>query len=461
MFGSSRLRVSEERGLALISVIGIGSVLLGLTAIVAVQSVNNLSQARHQKYFEQAIQVADMGINDTLFRLSENEDYDTGEPKPPNFANTAAEKTWVLGKATTAWNKTDVYGRARLQTTPEGQWISVKPKDSNLIYAVSYLPSYADQDVVRVLRAQYDFGATPVDYGIMTGGDLELGPKHQKHKPGSVHANGSVTVTGKGEVEGSISASGSYTPGSNMNVGDPTNTGGNFPKRTVPPVTPRDYYSLSEYDLCPDGSITEGPAFDDSGNDPDEPCDGQELEDDATTTPYRGWTMTGTDASKGAIWTYADKKAYPGSYYIYQGSAEITQKVKGWQVTIMAEATPQGTAEPHCPHVGGDIHITNDGGKQDKWVPSAAGDPFLMIAGRDLHLDADAHFHKAQGLVVAHEGFDLGAHFILTGSVIAGGVCDTAGSPVGSTSRTGHAHISYQRYELFLLPIRQTTWLEL
>ncbi|MGH2729368.1 MAG: hypothetical protein ACRDJI_02040, partial [Actinomycetota bacterium] len=75
VFRTSRLRVSDERGLALISVIGIGSVLLGLTAIIAVQSVNNLSQARQQKYFEQAIQVADMGINDSLFRLSENETY--------------------------------------------------------------------------------------------------------------------------------------------------------------------------------------------------------------------------------------------------------------------------------------------------------------------------------------------------------------------------------------------------
>lgn len=402
----------------MVSVVGMSAILFALAAIVMTRNFSDYNQVRSDRRFEQAIQVADSGVDHTLFKVGATPSYTTGETLPDFGGDKAAEEAWVLS---------NVADNA-LVTTPEGQWATIRPLNADVIYSVGYVPTRANPFKVRVIRAAYDYAPFVPSTAILTDGNLQLGGNASiTGAGGSVHANGNVTITGNStNVDGYVSASGIYTPGGT--VGDPANSGGGKPKREVPLINPRENYVLSEYDLCPTGEIRTGPSYavgDYPPNTSGSPCGG-------TILPgvYRGWTFQGPDASKGGVWKYNDQTAYDGVYYIYQGSAQITGSpgtpAVPWKVTIFAEATASSGGEPgHCPHVGGDIDAAGGGDVR----PNSKAQPLHLIAGRDLQMSGNPG-NRWEGVYAAHEQFELRGNVEMNGVIIANDYCDSVGSPV-------------------------------
>lgn len=466
--------------MALIMVIGTASVLAIITAVIAVQSVSNLRQAGTERMYERSLHVADAGVDHMLFLIRQQKQADqtdltTGEVLPASpFASVQAERQWVLTKAAAA---SGVPGR--LVTTREGDWITMRPQGVRLIYSVGYVPSYAAATApsndasskIRVLRAEYDFAPFKPPTAILVDGNLQINgdPLVQGSGP-NVHANGDVDIVGGSvEVDGYVSATGTLS--GSPNVGDPDNTGSGRPSIEVPEINPRANYSMSEYDLCPDGTVRTGPEYDAAGldvsggpaepNSTTTPCDGSVLADNTT---FRGWEMQGVDASKGAQWRYTGTGSDHGVYYIYLGSAQIAgnpgSDAAPWEVTIFAEAEGSGPDEPDCPHVGGDIDIT--GGATTRFHEKGEGLGF--IAGRDLELSGNpgSGFNYV-GVHAAHEQFDISGNPTLEGAVLANDSCDTAGSPAGPISEiSGSVSITYNGASVPLgSNIRTTLWLEI
>lgn len=428
-----RRRLAEEQGIAMVLVVGMSAILFGMAAIVMTRSFSDYNQVVNDRRFEQAIQVADSGVDHTLYKVGANLAYTTGEILPDFAGDKAAEEAWVLS---------NVVGNP-LVTTPEGQWATIRPSNAEVIYSVGYIPTQANPFKVRIIRAAYDYAPFVPSVAILTDGDLKIqGNASITGAGGSVHANGNVSMQGSPNISGYVSASGTYSPGGT--VGDPANSGGGKPPREVPMINPRENYVMSEYDLCPNGDVRTGPSYSAGGgffpNTSGVPCGGALL-GDGDGQGYRGWKAT---VGSPALWKYNDKDGYDGVYYIYQGSADISgnpgSPAQPWKVTIMAEAISSGSEPGHCPHLGGDILVT--GGGDMKRHDTAQ--PLHLIAGRDLKMHGNPGT-SWEGVYAAHEQFDISGNTDLNGIVIANDYCDSSGSPVSqaTVNLTGSAHLNY------------------
>ena len=468
----------DERGVALITVMGLAGILFVITTTIAVQSLTNLQQAGGERRYEQTIQVADAGLERALFELNKDTpNLPTTNFTTTTFATTAAERSYVLSVANAAATGSP---STRLFETPEGEYVMVNPSNiANTIYSVGYVPSFAaasSSQKVRVIRATYGLGPLPAKFAILTRGDLTLGSVHTSIKGGSIHANGNLTVTGKGKVDGFVTSTNGFTNSdpNRLKFGDSLNSGGGRPAVEVPLLNPTTYYPNSHYDLCPDGSVRAGPKYPGTAkNTTTTPCNASlsALPIDSKTG-FRGWFFNGTSGTHGPIWEFKSKKAYDGVYYVHQGSAWISQKVKKWNVTVYASTT--GT---DCALTGGDIIVRD--GKSSDWNSHTDGGGILFLAGRDFDFgnvyasgvdkkdfaNGRAHVHHMSGIVYAYEHFRVGKdHFELNGSLVSygSGSCNSAGSPAGPANVSGHPHIQWAG--TLTIPtdrVRITQWEEL
>lgn len=444
-------RLADERGIALVSVVLLSSILFSLGAVVIGRSLSDYNQVRGDRRFEQTIQVADSGVDRTLFKVGADPTYSTGETLPDADSFPTTEEAWVL----------DAAADNPAVKVAEGEWVVVKPSNASVIYSIGYVPSRAAPVKTRLIRAVYDLAPFVPNTAILTAGDLEIsGSVEVTGVAGSIHANGDIAMNGGPAVDGYVSAGGDYDTG-NSTIGDPANSGGGKPPREVPLVDPRESYALSEYDLCPDGTVRGGPSF--SGperNLTTTPCAGGTAPGWTTGVEYRGWTHQGED------WKYNSGTAYDGVYYVYHGSVQISgspgSAATPWNVTIMAEAQGSGAGEPgHCPHTGGDIDVS--GSPVMRPFPAAA--PLLLIAGRDLELTGTGLAGDASldGVIAVHEQFKLSGTKTINGIVLANDYCHTAGSPVDKSTISGTITINYDGgLEVPLgLTIRTTHWNEI
>ena len=431
-----RLASSDERGIAMIIVILIAAILFVLTTIVAARSITDFNRVSGDQRNEQSLFVAEAGMNRTLYKILADQTYNTGEAAPASFASEAAEQAWVIAAA--ADNS--------LGTIPEGQWVSVRPANSRIVYSVGYVPTRAAPTDTRIIRAEYDFAKFAGILSVLSHGDVRFSSRPDIFgSHGSVHTNGDLQATGPGSVEGYLSASGSYTVSGAYTIGDPGNSGGGKPVKTIPVLSPREDYFMSEYDLCPSAQVRTGPSY--SGPEPRNasgvPCQGTLL-GMGTSTGFRGWAHRGISASAGNLWEYNSPTAFDGVYYVYQGSATIKSSTGTedfpWSVTVFAEATAAGSEPNHCPHVGGDIIV-----ERDPWVRAHdKGFPILFAAGRDVIVATNSleDEFNLEGVIAAHEQFEVRGMTGIEGSLLSNGYCSSPGSPVPANLISGDATIS-------------------
>lgn len=431
----------------MVLVLGIGVLVIGMGVLAHTLFTSAVNTSSRHLTYEQAIHVAEQGIDQTLARLKANTAYNTGVVLPA-FATTADEQAWVRQEVANA-------PAAAVQQAPGGEVLAIKPLNRNVIYSASWIPSRAAAARTRIVKAEYlPFSTFSPDHAILTAGALEIGGNSAVNGiGGSVHANGDVEIWGSAEISGDLSTSGVFTSEGGEVHGDRLAM---VPTEDIPEIDPRavwnqhaqsGVYDGNWYDLCPDGRVRlpDGSA----------PCAGTEVANTSSGTEFRGWKLSGD------TWGVGGNVDYDGVYYVYQGNISLTgnpgSTASPWLATLIAEAAPAGAGAGSCTNLAkGDIDI--------RGTPVITGflEGLLVMAGRDLEVNGNTQ-QAYEGVMAAHEQVDASGNATLNGAIINGEDCDTPGSPVtanrvsGSMMLTHHADLE--------IPVggdvRTTLWLEL
>src|SRR5438067_1335166 len=274
MYGlAARLRGirDDDSGFGLILTIGTAILVILLVLTAGRMGDNALSSSRHHQRFENAIDVAEAGVDQALGRLQKNSAYTacTSCALPAGgFASASAEQSWA--KSTIQGLVTSQ--SSLLQSVNGGQYLAIRPSGGQTIYSMGWVPSQAAPRSTRLIKVQFLFGPYRPGDALLTQGDLcfsgsVLVDDADNSVAANAHTNSSLTTCSNGNggassitVTGDLTASGTYNVGNNANVG--TGSGGNQPLETVPPIDPRyvyqnqsTAYASNWYDLCPDGTV--------------------------------------------------------------------------------------------------------------------------------------------------------------------------------------------------------------
>jgi hypothetical protein len=426
----------------MIVVIGLGTALAALITALMVLAVNNLRQAGLQGRGEQALHAADASLDWVLEELRTSDgttpqdpalDADPDTPPIDPFTDDKQERDAVLAAA----DALIATSPSRLTTGPSGQWLALRPEDTDgtdlagIAYGVGYMPSRANPDRIRVLRAEYQISILTVpSAAILANGNVRF--TSEVDISGSIHTNGNIYNSSSFDATGTATSSGSTCE--SCTSGGAPGSGPGQPAQEVPPVHPRDYYDLGtsgseRWDLCPDGTVRL-PASASS------PCTGTVVSPSGT---FRGWSFTSGGPNFGNRWNYGTPTRYNGIYYVYQGNAIVASvgtTSNPWRATVITETerdhdfeetTP---AASHCPHVGGDIVASS--AVAIKAHPEAEN--VVMVAGRDItSSSAFDVIGPPSNLIYAHEQIRFSSAVDLDAGLIAENACNTPGSSVDSS----------------------------
>ena len=421
----------DERGIAIATVALLGLAVVMVTTIMTFRGTRQVRNTGNDARWEQALHVAESGLDDIIVDVKADAGYTTGQVVP-TFDDADAERAWAVGVV-------DELPSDDLRSTPEGEYATIVPINDQVIYSVGFAPSRASIDRrVRVIRVSYTRvpGAVPwiAEKAFITDGDLTIsGNPTSFEARANVHANGHSTISGNPTVhDACMSSSNGATITGNLNDHPACPPPGDQPVEFIPDVDPRDFWALSEYDLCPDGSVHAGPAHASFGGSAgSEPCLGTPLETDAASSPYLGWEFTGTDPVDGAEWVYDTNVENHGSYYVYQGSAAIPTgpgtNNNPWYLSLMVEASGS------CPNqVGGDVVLSGAA----VLAPNDAGSMFMVVS-RDIHWNGNGRL-KAPGIIAAGEQIVIFGNPQVEGSFIAREGCDTTNDSLDASAIAGN-----------------------
>ena len=429
MSAAPRRRRARESGFGIVMVLGLGALVIGMGALAhfIFNSAINTSD-RHVAY-EQALHLAEQGIDQTMARLAEDPAYDTDATfgtVPATVVTAADERAWVEQQGAAA-------PASALQSAPGGEVVAIKPSNRTTIYAMSWVPSRSAAERTRVLKQEYEAGTgTFVDFAIMTEGSLTVsGNPTISGSAGSVHANGNISISGSPVISGNLTTAGTLS-------GSPTVGGtasGGMPRKTVPTVDPRAVwqtwarsatYAGSWYDLCPDGTVQlpTGAA----------PCAGTVVAD-ADASEFRGFKLSGDS------WDVSGNSGvYHGVYYAYRKNLKVSGNPgtasDPWRTTLIAEGEVTGTSGSCAQRSSGDIEFSGNAN-----LGSFLGD-LLLVAGRDLKVSGNPS-HTYTGLLSAMEQVELNGNPSVVGAVLSSTACHTSGSPVSQNSISGNISMSH------------------
>jgi hypothetical protein len=420
--------------MAAVIVLLLGFSLLLLTSVVVFRAVVQAGATSSDARWEQALYVAESGLNFGGLAVSRDDEFDTGETAPSAFEDREAERSWAVAAA-------DARPDADLVPTPEGEFVLIRPQNSETLYSVGFVPSRDDPNRrVRVVSADVDTIMVPgpwtMMFAFLTGGDLEIsGSQVLISSTGTgLHTNGSLYIGGTVTVDGCVEASGSYTQSGVLIQGAGCPQPGGQPLVDIPDVSPRQFWHLSQYDLCPSGAVRAGPAHPTFGNTvTNVPCSGNVLVSNAST-PYRGWKFNGCcDSKLGATWTLDSDSPPDGIYYVYRGSVEMSKNpgtaTIPWRATILVEG--QGS----CTNiVGGDVYLSGN----PAMSAHPGGHNLTIIAGRDLEISGNPDM-RLVGIIAAYEQIKLnGNPSLQEGGYLAQEACDSSNDNIHETLVSGN-----------------------
>lgn len=424
----------DEQGAALVMVMFLGLALVAVATALTVRAARQVMNVALEADHEQALQVAETGLNQGLMLLQDSGAFTTGEVAP-TFANRSAERDWIEAVAEQA-------SPSRLVAAPHGEYVVIKPVNADVVYAVGYAPNRAaDSRRIRVLRAELGFRSIPgsyfATYALLSGRDLGLNgnPAVFSGRVVGVHANGFLDVSGSTSISACLSASGGARISGAVSQPAGCAAPGNQVAIEVPMISPRALWVRSQYDMCPDGRVRAGPAHPTLGRTAaNRPCTGSIIGDASTT--LLGWKFTGCcDAKMGAKWDYDTDFPTDGVFYFFEGSVKIPKSagtgLDPWHVTLIVE--PSGT----CPSaVGGDVDISGN----PTMVAHAGGGNLVVAAGRDLRISGSP---QATGVFGAHEQIVVSGNPELTeSSLLAEDACDSTTSNEHSSFVSGNPTIT-------------------
>jgi hypothetical protein len=431
---------SDESGFGLILVVGFTMVLLIMLMVGAAVSINSLRSSRTHATFEQALAVAEAGVDQTLAILQQDKTYNPCSCAIPAtaLATDTAERAWARSTLTSIAATRNAAGT--LPKNSQGHYLAIRPTGAQKVYAMSWVPSYgATGAKTRLIKVDYLFSPYKPGNALLTNGDVDFSGGSVTIKglgdtcPGTaaapVHANGSISGSANSScVSGDVTASGSYTMAGTVGPG----SSGSAPLETVPTIDPLAVYTddavnanvaytSNWYDLCPGGiARSKGTT----------PCTGAQLADTTVTglaPGFRGWTYSKTGNLE--TWTMGTADSpYSGIYYVYQGDANVTGGTTGqnpaWNATVFAEAKANGApgSSATCNKLGGNISWHNT-----DVTNYMAG--MVLEAGADLNVEASNNTLKLGLFAAADQVYmQSSSATTVTGAVIAGDACSNGGS---------------------------------
>lgn len=419
----------EDRGAALALVMFLGLALVLVASVVTTRGVRQMGSAASDAHWQQALYVAESGLDEGMRAVQADPDFNTGEVAPV-FADRSVERSWVVAAA-------DARPAGQVGSTPEGEYVVVKPANSDTVYAVGFSPARdGAQRRVRVamMTLEPEMIPTPwtVNFAFLTGGKLRFWGSAETidltgSNGASIHANGVLEINRPENVDGCASSSSSYLaaygdcPGSPLD--DPVG---------IPHIDPRVVYPYAQVVLCPNGLSYAGPghpdqALADSGSTKDTPCDATDH-----VVSAQGWTSY----LSGGVRTWRPGNT-GGVYYVAGGTVDgkIGDDMEGSVVraTIIIESLDAGG---ECGSNSGHFFLSANSYLE--------ADPFMsgiaIVAGGDIYYRGGATVVGAQ---MAHEQVDFKGNPTSRGVIVAEAWCDHPSSPVHFSIMSGNYTLQY------------------
>lgn len=419
--------------MAVIGVVMFGAALVLISGVALTRGNAQFGNTLGDRHWEDALAVAESGVNWALAAIEADPGYHTGDTVPADVVGTSDERSWVISVA-------DARDGAYVVSTPVGEFVIVKPENAAFVYAVGYAPSrVADTRRTRVVRSGFELVPTEITYviqmAVLSSGDLviEGNPSFYTGDSTGIHTNQFLTVEGSSYFDGCISASGGAAINGSATYGADCPMPGNQPLEIIPTVDPRTYWPRSTHDLCPDGSVRAGPKHGTHGDtNTGEPCTGKVLTASAKSAQFHGWWWD--TLSHPGKWLQDSATPPDGVYYVHHGSAVILansgSSTTPWRTTILVSASG-ACAE----NVEGDIFVEG----HPVWDPHPDGGNLLLVAGRDILISGNP---TGSGLIAAHEQIAVTGNAVMTqGSYLIEDACDTPGSPVSQNFMGGNVEV--------------------
>lgn len=433
-----RTTSAGDPGFAMILVIGFMTIVLGIVAVALSVANRSLSSSRAHSRFDQALAVAESGVDQTLGVLKVTEDYANASTATSCGGTTyslASERRWARCMINSQANNSTV------TKTINGDYYAIRPAGVQTVYSLSWVPNFAAaKPKQRLIKTDYIFANYVPKQAILVGGNLDMSGSvaitGATGQPAGVHSNGDITSRSSDVIAGPVTASGTYDGNARVSNDPAGATGGNaaiVPIVDVDPsysyhalvptysgnaqgLTSAGAYTGTWYDLCNDGTA-KAPAVLADGT-AGTPCSGFVL---SPSGSYRGWTFTAATATTPARWRMTqDNSPYLGAYYVYKGDAYIdgnTSNGVSWNASVFAE--PDHPADytnlATCNKFGG--NITWNHTDIDDYVPGT-----VLVAGADL--TDTANNNAGAGLFAAADQVHISTSSAsLTGSIVASDIC--------------------------------------
>lgn len=494
-----RDRCKDEDGVALVFALLAVIIVGGVAAVMIVRATSQNTATRVERDFEQAIHVAEAGLDAVIVHLNQDQSYLTGNPpsEPHVYtedvsASEADQRAWAVGIA---------ISDCTLVNAGEGQFCAIRPKLPDAdggeplpwVYGVSFIPSQAAPDhEIRVIKMQFDEGFFSPPHAILTQGSLTLGGSLSiGGDNGSVHTNGSVTINGGAvSTTGPVTSSGSFSGGCS---GCATGSGQVDDTIEVPDVSAIAVYRRSAsahasqfnatdgtyggawFDLCSNGTV-QVPHFENKVPAPCTAATGNRILYDATDpaqpSRYRGWSWNpaqGAWSAGGGGNNNVASALMDGIYYVHNANADISGSVDAdVRLTVIVDA--HGDNDPAAPpdstctggwagNESGSLTITGVGGGSFR----SFLEDLLFLTDRDTKTSGNMQGTTLGGVIATHEQLEIGGTPNVEGAVVAEDACDTPSSPVHANTVNGNFTINYTGLGSVPLSsiVRITAWNEL
>lgn len=443
-------RPTGDAGIGVLGVIMFGATLSLVTAVVMNRGVAQFGNASADSCWEAALDGAESALNWGAAQVDADPSFATDSYVPASFAGTSDERSAAVDAA-------DLATEAAVLQFSEAQGVFLRGAGSTVLYGVGYCDSRDDESrrvrVVRSVQGVSEILSEPWDasFAFLSGNDLSISgdpvfgnPEVFGNSAASAHANGNMQVGGNvtfwtgcvtsadgGAINGSDVKIYGFCPGPSERFAQP--------EEVIPNIVPEDLWYLSEYDMCPGGSVRAGPAHPTLGASAGaSPCSGHVIVENVSNT-YRSFKHNGTNGGI-AAWSRQGTK-YDGSYYFHHGSVHMSGEAGTasdlWRVLIIASA-----AGECANNQGGDISTAGQL-RMGIYQPSTAvgHNNLLLVAGRDIKASGDGKILYDDAVIAAHEQIFFTGGVSIQGWLIAEEACDTPGSPVSSSQVSGGAVI--------------------
>jgi hypothetical protein len=381
----------RDDGFAMVSVIAIGGIAAALTIATLAATTGAMRRSLFDKQREQAIQLAEAGVNTGInFLNTTGSGFTTTNPPTP------ITKAWVVSSAASL----------PVSAGREGEFSFVIPQGLDRVYGVGYVPSRANATVTRVIELRIERIVSTANAGLISGGQVLLTGDAIISNGGDVHANGVLTLDGNSNVSGNASSGATVTTAGSAVVQGSITSGTGLVSLSLNPL---DYRNKTQYDLCPDGTIRNTAAT---------PCTG---------------TLHSIGTGLGWDWKFSqwERKGAGGEglgFFGHHVNVELKATWTGFLVT-----NPQIVGGLR---VNGDV-ISNGNGN----VNHTGLDSLAIVVGRDFISTGNTDIF---GDVMVMEQASIQGNSWIRGQVTVISDGHSAGSPVATTTVQGNAQIQYR-----------------